>query len=490
MQNLQELGVGIIYFQPLENFIESHSALINAIEIEPQTLWFGQNAECDLFKIDKETSRRIKELPHPKIFHCVGFPIGGSILPDENYFQTLNEHIELLEPLWISEHLSFNKFYDGEKCVDVNFLLPPLQTFEGVKTAVKAIENFRKNTDLPFIFETGTNYLKPKNFELDDGEFVAQIAESADCGILLDLHNILANQRNGRQKVSDFIAQIPLERVLEIHVAGGFVHNKHYLDAHSGVSDDELFEILKSVVVKTPNLKAINFEMLPQYVENVSEDELRRQFEKMNEIWETKGKDSKISADKKISVSPKRSADISVSDWEFALGKSANNLEFTNFAPAKDFSEDDGVKIINELIFHFRASAIVSSLKMTTRLLQLSLGKEEFESLLNEFFAKTDPHLFPFAAAKQFAEFLVEKNYEIEYLYGVLDFEMAAMTSAIDNRTRKVEFDFNPLPVFRELIDFKMPQAQDAKMNFVLEIKPDELTDKSDLLRFQTLYNN
>ena len=50
MKNLQELGVGIVYFQPLENFIESHSALINAIEIEPQTLWYGQNAECDLFQ--------------------------------------------------------------------------------------------------------------------------------------------------------------------------------------------------------------------------------------------------------------------------------------------------------------------------------------------------------------------------------------------------------------------------------------------------------
>ena len=189
--------------------------------------------------------------------------------------------------------LSFNKFYEGEKCVDVNFLLPPLQTFEGVETAVKAIRHFQKHIDLPFIFETGTNYLKPKKFEIDDGDFVAQIAESADSGILLDLTSVFANQRNGRQKVCDFISQIPLERVFEIHIVHSIVHNKYYLDAHSGVSDAELFEILQSVVVKAPNLKAINFEMLPQYVEYVSNDDLRKQFENMNRIWETKGRDLK-----------------------------------------------------------------------------------------------------------------------------------------------------------------------------------------------------
>ena len=107
------------------------------------------------------------------------------------------------------------------------------------------------------------------------------------------------------------------------------------------------------------------------------------------------------------------------------------------------------MKIINELIFHFRASAIVSSLKMTTRLLKLSLGEEKFNADLSDFFAKSDSHLFPYATAKQFAEYLVEKDYKIKYLYGVLDFEMAAMTTAIDDTTRKVEFDFNPLPVFR-----------------------------------------
>jgi Protein of unknown function (DUF692) len=70
--------------------------------------------------------------------------------------------------------------------------------------------------------------------------YVAAIAEQADCGILLDLHNIWTNQRNGRQPVTDYIAQLPLDRVWEVHLAGGFETGGFYLDAHVGAIDPEL----------------------------------------------------------------------------------------------------------------------------------------------------------------------------------------------------------------------------------------------------------
>jgi uncharacterized protein len=68
---------------------------------------------------------------------------------------------------------------------------------------------------------------------MPDGVFVGAVAESADCGILLDLHNVFANGVNGRQPVEDFLAQLPLDRVWEIHLAGGFDMEGLWLDAHS-----------------------------------------------------------------------------------------------------------------------------------------------------------------------------------------------------------------------------------------------------------------
>ena len=89
------------------------------------------------------------------------------------------------------------------------------------------------------------NYLKPRGDEIPDGEFVAQPVESADCGILLDLHNIYCNQLNGRQSMEKYLSQIPLEDVWEVHLAGGSELNGFWLDAHSGAIRNHC---LKSVV--------------------------------------------------------------------------------------------------------------------------------------------------------------------------------------------------------------------------------------------------
>ena len=73
--------------------------------------------------------------------------------------------------------------------------------------------------------------------------------------ILLDLHNLLADQRNGRQPVEEVLSELPLDRVLEIHVAGGFELDGYYLDAHVGGPDVELLALLNGVIARLPNIR-------------------------------------------------------------------------------------------------------------------------------------------------------------------------------------------------------------------------------------------
>src|SRR5439155_26701590 len=119
-----------------------------------------------------------------------------------------------------SEHLSFNRA--GAHGDHAGYLLPPMPTTDVVEAAVSHIGTYVDQFDRPFLVETPTSYLRPVPGDLTDARFVGEIAERADCGILLDLHNIWANELNGRQAVSHFLAELPLERVWEVHLAGGF----------------------------------------------------------------------------------------------------------------------------------------------------------------------------------------------------------------------------------------------------------------------------
>ncbi|MBK8403830.1 MAG: DUF692 family protein [Saprospiraceae bacterium] len=127
--------------------------------------------------------------------------------------------------------------------------------------------------------------MAPKNYEIEDGLFINTVAENSNCDILLDIHNIIANERNGRQKVRNFFKQISHERVTQIHLAGGFYYKGYYLDAHSNISSDEIIKVFENIVCQLPNLKAIIFEMLPEYLSFIPQNAISIQLEKMNRIW-------------------------------------------------------------------------------------------------------------------------------------------------------------------------------------------------------------
>lgn len=490
MEEKPDLGIGIVYFQGFETLLEKNSDLIHAIEVEPQTLWF-ESKDTKSYQIDVKQNQLIKSFSLPIVFHGVGAPVGGSSQPDERTLNTIKNHASELNPLWFSEHLSFNTFEENDILVQTNFLLPPIQTQESITHATAAIRKYQAQLNLPFAFETATNYLNPIYGDIPDGQFVAEIAEQADCNILLDLHNIFANEKNGRQSVKEFINQLPLERVSEIHLADGFFFRDYYLDAHSGISTDELFDLSMEVVKSLPNLKLIVFEMLPEYLNQISDKNFRYQLERMNQIWDARGK--KVQLQKKRSIIPQQDISksrISLREWERTLGKVVLNQNLPETSLANKLSTDKGTSIINELIFHFRASSVVTTLRRSTRLIRLTMGEEKFNELLLDFFKKTNPELFPFKAAMKFAEYVMKANLEVLYLDKILGFEIATLKTLADEKDREVIFNFNPFPVFRSLNDYELPERQDADLAFALEIKPDKKVSNLEMLKLQAAFHD
>jgi uncharacterized protein (UPF0276 family) len=256
------LGVGIIVASGLDLLWDGIRDLVEVVEVEPQTLW--QPRSEGGWDLVEPAFRWVEDLGVPTLVHGVGFPVGGCEPPAAEAVALTAACAARLGATHWSEHLSFNRAVVDGHSIDAGFLLPPAQTTAGVEAAACHAAAYQAAADLPFLVETGVNYLRPHDGELSDGAFIRGVAERGDCGILLDLHNLLANERNGRQPVAEVLGELPLERVLEVHVAGGFEAGGYYLDAHVGAPDDELLALTASVLPRLPNVRAVLFEAVPE----------------------------------------------------------------------------------------------------------------------------------------------------------------------------------------------------------------------------------
>ena len=243
-----KLGVGMTFSSALLSYLQRRPEALDFVELEPQTLWLADDAINGPFFEYAPALALLEGIEQRVLVHSVGVPLGGRRKPSPSQMALLNATAKKLNSPWVSEHLSVG----GTPHCSSGFFLPPLQTDEGVVTATNNIRRFAKGIDRPVAIETGVSYFKRKPFEMPDGEFVAQIAEAADCGILLDLHNLYCNEKNGRCDISSFMTEIPLDRVWEVHLAGGELRDGIWLDSHCGSMPDDLFRASKEISAHCP----------------------------------------------------------------------------------------------------------------------------------------------------------------------------------------------------------------------------------------------
>jgi uncharacterized protein len=459
--DLPELGIGLTYHPVLDRVIQNHAGLIQVLEIEPQTHWVKPDPASGHCVLDYSILKTISEYPCHKLMHSIGFPIGGSRLPDEMAYDLHREMIDILGVPWMSEHLSFNKaVYNSHEYV-TGFMLPPLQTAEGVQAAVRCIEVMKSRIPIQIAVETGVNYLRTIPAHLSDGLFVAKVTEQADCGILLDLHNLLTNQLNGRQSMDEFLSQIPLDRVWELHVAGGKMRGDFYIDSHSGKVPEHLLEKAEKLIPSLPNLGAIIFEMFPDYVADIGTTAVKKDLEYLNRIWD-KRKQKPTPQYKAVSNNIRSEKllndvdSITPAEWENSLAALVTNQ--TDITPFKELNEDPAIGLIRGLIHSFRSSMVSESFRYTARLLMISLGIEEYEKLLANFWKQKTPEPFASAEGENFIRYIESNNINVFGLDETIAFERAYINTLMDGQDRVVPFSFDPLSFMKALGDGRMPE--------------------------------
>ncbi|MBP2831941.1 DUF692 family protein [Aquimarina sp. U1-2] len=469
LASLPLLGVGIIY-SPTVLSIDFPKGLINTLEIEPQTLCVRDTN--DQLKIPITVFEEINKLPYHKLVHSIGAPVAGSRMPEQDQLTLINYATQLFDSPWVTEHLSFNATTE----FNTGFFLPPCQTRKGLELTIDNIRYLQQQISRPIAIETGVNYLKPNNLEMNDGAFVSHLCKETGCGILLDIHNIFANQLNGRQSIEEFLKEIPLDHVVEMHIAGGTELNDLWMDSHSGPIDKRLLALTKEILPELRNLKAITYEVFDSYIPVAGDAVIISEMEKVKRLWDDRAIPYTISKEEQM---PRGVQNIQILNkefepkaWEELLGHQVISVEVNGTMGI----QSDRIAVYQKLIKEFRASMVARVFKLTTRYMMLVLGMKIFAALLNDFWKHKPPEQLSHKEAINFAHYLENKNYKLPWLDRLLAYEVAILQTLLDDTKRIVDFDVDPTPMFKALSQGKLPENRGALGKYEIEITPDANT--------------
>jgi len=135
--------------------------------------------------------------------------------------------------------------------------LPP--TEEAARLVAVRAAAIRDRYGVPFLLENTAYYLPdlPADPEIGD-EFglMDRIEALSGCRRLLDLHNLYCNALNFGFAPKSALTRIPLDRVLEIHIAGGSWCEGFYMDGHNGRVPGPVWELLELALSRAPGSRA------------------------------------------------------------------------------------------------------------------------------------------------------------------------------------------------------------------------------------------
>lgn len=214
----------------------------------------GQEPPMDFFEVISENffGRGGKPLYHldrvreryPVILHGVSLSIGAPDEPDPDYLRQLKELVKRVKPAWVSDHFCFC----GAGGAHLHDLLPLPYTEEAVERLSRRAKMVQDYLEVPFGLENTSSYLSYKRSTMPEWEFVRQVVEEADCGLMFDVNNVYVSAYNHGFDPLTFIREIPHERILQIHVAGHTNYGDYIVDTHVGPLIDPVLDLYRETI--------------------------------------------------------------------------------------------------------------------------------------------------------------------------------------------------------------------------------------------------
>lgn len=198
----------------------------------------------------------------PLVSHGVNLSIGSTDDLNETYLVQIGELLDRINSPWWSDHFCFTSS-GGTYMHD---LLPLPLTKEAVHHIAERAKRVQDRTGRPFLLENISFYMQMPGSEMPEEDFITRVLEEADCGLLLDVNNVYVNSLNHKFDPYQYIDRLPLDRVVQIHIAGHKKIDDYVIDTHGAAVVEPVFQLLEHVLRKT-KVHAILLERDQQFPE-------------------------------------------------------------------------------------------------------------------------------------------------------------------------------------------------------------------------------
>lgn len=264
------LGAGIGYREELKNEILFDKNGIDFVEV------IGDH----FLSLSQEKLEELQELmdEYPVIPHFIGCSFGSVNGVDNEYVERVARLVEVINPPFWSEHISFVTTHG----IEIGHLTPVPYTSEAFDTFSSNIQSTKSLVPAPLILENITYVIDDPIKEMTDVEFLNRLSEENDTGMLLDITNVYCNARNHDFNPAEWISELNLERVVQLHFVGVMERGNWVIDNHSQTTQEPIWQLMQHVAHKCPNLKGALLERDGNF--DVPIDELRNELKRAHSI--------------------------------------------------------------------------------------------------------------------------------------------------------------------------------------------------------------
>jgi uncharacterized protein len=237
--NLPDLGFGMGLRTVHYPHILSNFPSVDWFEIISEN--FMDTGGKPMFILDQLAER------YPIVMHGVSMSIGSTDEVDREYLRKLKVLAARIRAPWVSDHLCWT----GVAGQNLHDLLPMVYNEEALRHTVSKVKMVQEILERPLLVENPSAYIEFAASDMTEWEFMARLAEEADCGILLDCNNIFVSSFNHGFDPMEYVEAIPSDRVVQYHLAGHTNNGTHIIDTHSDYVIDAVWKLYQRSIELT-----------------------------------------------------------------------------------------------------------------------------------------------------------------------------------------------------------------------------------------------